>query len=232
MSDPHRDRTYVSLPNEIEMLQAGDYPRFVPTLSNLLALAFCFVLVFCLIFLSTVVRADTIELSMSPYGRDCQMINDSGPGLRTVYVNHVYTFGSRGARFKLSLDPGATLMYVSETHAYSMTVGNTQDGISICYGACVVGGMIASVTYMYLGSTVNCPRLRVVPHPDAETVDVIDCYGVPQVASVSDMFVVAPGQGCGCPISRTIPGAAGFFDCTPLPIESKTWGGIKALYRR
>ena len=192
----------------------------------------CFVtLVLSLPPLPTVVSADTLELSMSPYGRDCQMINDSGPGLRTVYVNHVFTFGARGARFRLSLDPGATLTYVSETHVYATTTGNTQDGISMCYGACVEGGMVAAVTYMYLGSSVNRPRLRIVPHPDAETVDVIDCYEIPQAASVLDMFVVAPGQGCGCPTSQTFPGAARFFDCLPLPIENKTWGGVKALYR-
>ncbi len=43
-----------------------------------------------------------IELSMSPYGQDCQMGNDAGPGLRTVYVLHGGS-GMLGVRFKVSL---------------------------------------------------------------------------------------------------------------------------------
>jgi len=175
---------------------------------------------------------DTIELSVNEFGQECQMINDSGPGLRTVYVRHIFTPGSMGSRFRVSLDPGVTLTYISETHTFPMTLGDTQSGISICYGVCMVPlEVLVTITYMYYGSSVTCPRLRVLPHPDAETIEVINCLGTPEGARAQDMFVVAPNGACGCPTQTAFPGMPKTFTCTPVPVQSKTWGAVKALYR-
>ncbi len=180
------------------------------------------------------VRADQIVVSTDPWANDCEMNNTGGPGLRTVYVHHLFTVGSLGTRFRASLDAGVTMNYISETHPFPMTVGNTQDGLSVCYGACLPptsSGPVAVITYMYLGQTAGCPYLRVVPHPDAETVEVIECDGTPFFSYVKPLSIPPAGASCGCGSQYYILGVPHPFDCAPLPVESKTWGAIKALYR-
>lgn len=174
----------------------------------------------------------TIEVSAEQFAYDCQLTNDTGPGIRTVYVRHEFNIGATASRFKLAMGPGATMTYISESHSLGMTAGNTQDGISVCYGACMPGALVvATVTYMFNGSTANCSRLSVVPHPSAETVEVIGCTGVPEIASTSDLYVLAPGAICGCPSPQVFAGTPQSFDCSPVSTESVTWGAIKALYR-
>jgi hypothetical protein len=177
-------------------------------------------------------RADTILVSANPFGGDCEMNNTSGPGLRTVYVYHQHA-GSLGTRLRVALDVGVTMNYISETHPFPMTVGNTQDGLSVCYGSCLPpdGGPVAVITYMYLGQTFSCPSLRVVPHPDAETVEVITCDGKAESPSLEDLPIPPPNGSCGCGDRYQLVGVPHIFDCAPLPVESKTWGAIKALYR-
>lgn len=177
--------------------------------------------------------ADTIVVSTSPFGGDCSMDNTSGPGLRTVYVHHQHT-GSFGTRLRVALDAGVTMNYISETHPFPMTVGNTQDGLTVCYGACLPpasSGPVAVITYMYLGQTSSCPSLRVVPHPDAETVEVIACDGTAESPVLRDLPIPPPNESCGCGSQYQLVGVPHIFDCTPLPVENKTWGAIKALYR-
>jgi hypothetical protein len=174
----------------------------------------------------------TIQVSAEQFAYDCQLTNDSGPGLRTVYVRHEFNIGATASRFKLSLGPGVSMTYVSETHPFPMTAGNTQDGISVCYGECTPGPLVlVTVTYMFIGATSQCSRLNVVPHPLAQTVDVIGCLGIPETAAASDMYVLAPGAICGCPDSHAFAGNPQTFGCLPVAVETTTWGAIKALYK-
>jgi hypothetical protein len=185
----------------------------------------------CVAFYTQPATAHTIALSMSQYSpSECQMGNDSGPGLRTVYVHHI-TAGSFGSRFMVSADPGANLAFVSEDHPFAMTVGNTQDGITICYGTCTPYPVVVAITYMSLGPTQNCSRISVVPHPGAEVIGSINCYGDPEPVSSDGIYVVAPGDACGCPSSQTFLGTPTVFGCSPVPVETSTWGHVKALYR-
>ena len=177
---------------------------------------------------------DTIEVSFSAFQQECQLANDTGPGIRTVYVRHTFSPGSLASRFRITLDPGVEMTYLSEAHPFPMTIGNTQDGISVCYGGCTESGafVVATITYMYQSSSVSCPRLRVAAHPDAETVEVVNCYGVPEVAWAQDMYVLTPGGICGCPDPHRSAGSPGAFACEPVLVEKHTWGAVKALYRR
>lgn len=175
--------------------------------------------------------AHTIEVSASQYGYECQLGNDQGPGLRSVYVIHAFNAGAFASRFRVSLGSGATMSYVSETHAFATTLGDTQSGMTVCYGACVENTLVATMTYMSYASDDNCSKVLVLPHPSAETVEIIDCYGVPRVATVRDLNILAPGGICGCPTAHGFPGTAQYFDCVPLPVENKTWGAVKALFR-
>lgn len=182
-------------------------------------------------FLRVACAQYTIETSALDYTYDCQLL--SVPGLRTIYVRESFNFGSTASRFKLALGPGSTWTYVSETHPFAATIGNMQTGISICYGSCIVGNvLIASVTYMSYGTDQNCSKVLVVPHPDAETVEIVKCDGTASVAYSRDLYIESSAGFCGCPDAHLMPGVAKHFDCTPVATASTTWGAIKALYRQ
>ena len=123
------------------------------------------------------------------------------------------------------------MTYRSEVHHLPGTVGDTQTGITICYGGCNGDPrvLLATITYMQYGTSENCSQLLVLPHPDAETVEETDCNFLPMPAYVHDFTLSAPA--CGCSPIVVLPGAARAFGCGPLGVEQSTWGKIKALYR-
>jgi hypothetical protein len=89
--------------------------------------------------------------------------------------------------------------------------------------------VLVAIDYMAYGTSAHCVgQLVVAPHPDAQTVEVIDCNGSPSAAVTRPLVV---GTGCPCPSSRVYAGTAQVFDCTPLLVQASTWGAVKALYR-
>jgi hypothetical protein len=173
----------------------------------------------------------TIEVSAEPYQYECLLFNDV-PGVRTVYVRSTFNSGSTASRFKVTLGAGVTLTYLSEVHPFAMTVGNTQAGISVCYGDCVWGDLLlATIDYMAYGTGPNCGEILVVPHPDSQAVEILDCDGSPRAAWIRDVAIPSPGNFCSCPSPHLSAGNPKLFDCTPTPIEATTWGAVKALYR-
>lgn len=167
---------------------------------------------------------------------DCFTIDT--PGLHTVQVVHRFSIGTLAARFKVVSDPGMTMTYVSETHPIAHSLGNTQDGLAVCYDECMGGSMVVAViTYMGYGTTTSpCSKIRVVPHPLAETLDVVNCDGQPEVATGTHLEVrTSLSGGCNYCTSHmdatTYPGSAKFFNCVGLPTEPSTWGRVKELYR-
>src|SRR5262245_54685270 len=79
-----------------------------------------------------------IEISAFAQPHICE-VADLTPGPRTFYVFHTFNAGIVSSRFKVESGPGMTMTYISETHPYAMTLGNTQSGISVCYGPCELG---------------------------------------------------------------------------------------------
>jgi hypothetical protein len=151
--------------------------------------------------------------------------------LRTLRIFHKLNNGMIGSRFKLLADPGVPLTYVSETFHTATASGNTQEGITLCYGSCLGGDLLlVSVDYMAYGTSEGCKQIRLVPHPDAETVDAVRCDLVPVGTYVGDLYLIAAPGGCGCPPEHGFPGVPEFFGCGPTPTRETTWGAIKALY--
>jgi hypothetical protein len=172
-----------------------------------------------------------IELSVLPFSGACTLV-DNAPALRTIYVLHSFNPGATASRFRIANGPGATMTYVSEAHAWSNTSGDTQSGITICYGACVGNEFVlATVTYMAYGTSAFCSRLLVAPHPQAQTVEAINCSLTPVATYVQDLDINTGTSSCGCPLPHVFPGIAQQFGCNPLETMPTTWGSIKALYR-
>ena len=188
----------------------------------------------CALFIlgPSVVKAQiesSIAISGSPNYPLCE-INDISPGVRTLYVIHRYNAGVIASRFKIQSGPGITMSYMSETHYFPFTIGNTQEGISVCYGPCELGEkLIASITYMAYGTTSPCSQILVVPHPSAQTVEAIRCDGIPTRTYVEDL-AVSHNSGCGCPSTHGFQGTAQVFTCQPVPVANTTWGAIKSLF--
>jgi hypothetical protein len=154
------------------------------------------------------------------------------PGLQTIYVFHTSFVGATRSRFRIQPGPGMTMTYVSEVHRFAQTEGNTQTGITICYdGLCLISSqLLATVTYMRYGTSEDCSKLLIVPHPEAETVEVMNCNLDPETAYVQDFSLDV--RYCGCSPWRLIAGTPRSIVCTPpLPVEEATWGRIKAFYR-
>lgn len=160
-------------------------------------------------------------------------LGDFGPGVKTLHVLHLFDLGgSTAVRFKIETGPGATLTYLSEVHHFASTEGNTQDGITICYESCGEGTNqpLVSISYMSYGTSSDCSRMLVVPHPAAQTVDAVGCDGIPMWLFAGDL-VIERTTSCGCGDAHSFPGTPELIDCNPVPVASSTWGAIKALYR-
>lgn len=137
-------------------------------------------------------------------------------------------------RFRVESDPGLTLTYMSEVRHLD-AIGDSQTGMMVCFGDCWGGSEftpMVTMTYMAYGTTEGCARIRIVPYPGAETVEAIDCEGTPIAVTVEDQYVLGEALACfGCPNPYVFPGTPRGFSCQPLPVETSTWGRVKALYR-
>lgn len=148
--------------------------------------------------------------------------NTTGPV--TVYVVSRQGAGLGGARFRLIPDPGLNLQYISEyVPDFGMWVaqvtGNANDGV-LLEGAWSEGPLVLLVVQYFATAAADpCTRLRIGPYPgsSAMTAEVLtpdDQWTVP--THVYDI-AAKPCAGLWCELST--------------PVESSTWGAIKALYR-
>lgn len=177
--------------------------------------------------------ADAIEI-VGDF-QDC-FVADQTPGLHTMTVVHRFNTGSYAARFRLTANEGMTMSYVSETHAWVGTLGNMRDGMSVCYGSCQVGEtVLGTITYQGYGTSHSCAELIVEPHPDAETLDIVNCSNQAEIATTFHFEVGDPSGFCDLCVTDVPPiqydGEPHLFDCQALPTSQSTWGAIKALYR-
>ncbi len=196
------------------------------TTRRLLPAAMGFVL--CLLWVGKQPFATTIELSATKVYYFCQGSDD--PGKVIVYARMSFNLGSTAVRFKVQANPELTWTYLTETPLFPTFVGNTQTGIEICFEQCNMDAQapLVRIEYMAYGTSAICSgRLFVVPHPSAETVDVINCNGVPSAAITLPLVV---GGICACPSARSYPGTPHVFDCMAVLTRTSTWGAIKALY--
>jgi len=155
----------------------------------------------------------------------CLMFDET-PGVRTVYVYHHLGQG-RGVRFRVVAGPGVTMTYLSETHYYP-TLGDTQNGITVCYQQCIGGPLVATIQYMAYGTSSINTRINVVPHPETNAVEVMNCDGTISGVPVQPLSV-NPEGGCLPPVWYGQPTSPQDF-CQALPVQKTTWGSIKALY--
>jgi hypothetical protein len=142
---------------------------------------------------------------------------DVVPGTLTAYVVHERPHQTDGiaATFKIAPSVGFTGVWLSESSPFLVT-GTSPNGIRIAYGGCFdLPVFLLEVSYTVFGTSEDCSYLAVVAAPgeDQRGPLVVDCN-----------FDLIVGTG-GRLIINSTP------QCPPVPVESSTWGRVKALYR-
>lgn len=182
-----------------------------------------------LVLATTPVSADHIGLYTDPYATLCAGPLAAPPVINFVYVIDEGGAGARASKWRIAHELALLSVSFSLTNPYLplYPIGDPLgNGVTVDYLDCRPSPyVIGSVGFMYFGAPfVGCDQLRVEKHlgddwyPAEETIVVFDCEAVAQPATGGKFsFVFTPGQICDT--------------CAPLPVESATWGSVKALYR-
>jgi hypothetical protein len=142
----------------------------------------------------------------------------------TVYVVSQWGSGIGGARFRLVPDPGLHWEYISEwvpgfMYWIGSFAGNSRDGILLEGGWSGWPTVLLEVDYLATAVPESCARLRIEAYPGSEA-------GTAEVRLAGNQWAI-PTFVYDLPVG---------IWCSPwcvlgTPVESRTWGAIKALYR-
>lgn len=168
----------------------------------------------CLTGLSTQAHAThRISIYSDATLSECTL-SDASPRVTSVYVAET-SDQATGLRFGVAADPGFTGVWLAETSPFT-TIGNSQTDLSIGFGACMAGQfLVLTIDYQLFG-TSTCSNLSIVAAP-----------GFLEPICTSCLFHEVPCSG----LDPLHVNCSGSFDCNPVPVESSTWGRVKALYR-
>lgn len=190
-------------------------------------------------------QAGYIGLYKDPTFISCEYW-ETTPSLVPVYVVHKGTPGATASRFRVISEGGFNMIYVGDVIAAPVHSGTVQEGICFEYLECLASDiLLVTINYFTMGMSPTCSRLRVVPDISAPSgkIEMMDCAGNVLEAG-GDEFVVNPDGSCYCDMMCLDAGlpCAGVKSnllrtgqksdglCPASPVESKSWGHIKALY--
>lgn len=148
-----------------------------------------------------------------PLGNNCNVTDI--PGLLSVWVVHTLTGGATAGQFAAPVPPCMlAAFFLADTNVLGPSVGNSQTGIGVGYGACL-GAPIAvmSVSIFAQGLSTPCCTYPVVPTA-IYPIEMVDCANN-----------LLPASG----LSNTVNGNS-TCDCNVVPTEESTWGSVKSLY--
>jgi len=152
------------------------------------------------------------------YGGDCNLVEDGGTEVLMVHVVHVNTNGVTGSQFAAPMPSCMTgVTWVGDQLGHDLTIGNSQSGVAVVYGACLAAPIrVISIAYIGGGLSETCCRYPVIPHPQAHSgeIEVTDC--------VNNLLIGNGGEGVVNPDNTCT--------CGTVLVEECTWGRIKALY--
>jgi hypothetical protein len=123
-------------------------------------------------------QAGRLGIFADPSGTQCDLV-DGAPGLLIVHVFHYGTPGATSVSFSAPIPSCMTgAVFLSDTHIFPGTTGNSQTGITIPYGACQSSPIhILSINLLALGTTQDCCEWTPLAHPNSELdkIEVTDC---------------------------------------------------------
>jgi hypothetical protein len=162
-------------------------------------------------------QAGTIIVSADEIGNDCNL-QDKAAGMCSYYVVHVGAVGVQASSFSAPAPSCFSGTWLSDASEFSVTLGDTQNGVSMGYGECLNSPIhLLTINYFCQGITENCCTYKVYPHPDvlSGAIEVVDC-NLNTLYGTGGRAVINPDSGC---------------ECGP-PTQDSTWGKVKTMYGR
>jgi hypothetical protein len=158
------------------------------------------------LMISSVAMADQIGVFTDASGSSC----DLPDGFTfSATIIHKFSNGSVGSRFKVVLPPSSSFFGFNTPWN---TTGSLTTGISVDYGACLTGSIVIGTM-----ASILVPGVIEIQPADNDLGYVVSvtCSGFQRYVYPGNASVGGVPGGC----------------YMPLPTESSTWGGVKALYR-
>lgn len=184
----------------------------------------------------TLGQAGYIGIYSDEFFTDCH-VHDYLTALQTVYVVHQVAPGVTASQFMVEASAGVTMVYLAETSNVPITVGDSQAGVCLFYGGCFPSTiLLMSITYFGTGTSAVCSELRVVPYPGLSAIVAVDCSENVWQIGGGLLYVNSDGS-CDCHINResetgeSKPLTGITVPICSVPVETQSWGQIKALYR-
>ena len=149
----------------------------------------------------------------------CDYTDDTA-ALVPIYVVHKYTPGATAAQFMVVPGGGFNCTYTGEYTSMPTSIGTTQTGISVAYGACLSSDiLLVTINYFCQGISPTCSYLEVVPDPGAPTgtIEVVDCTYQKHTALGGSVAFNAD-ETCMCLLDY------------PFATKATSWGRVKVLY--
>jgi hypothetical protein len=137
--------------------------------------------------------------------------------LCTYFIVHVWTPGATASQFSAPMPPCMGAIWLSDTAVYPVTIGNSQTGVAIGYGACIPGpNHILSINYFCQGLAGPCCYYYVQEDPNVPSgeIEIVDCTSALWLQTARDCGIINAGPLCNCNIAT----------------DPATWGKVKALY--
>jgi hypothetical protein len=182
-------------------------------------------------------QAGAIGIYGDNAGTNCNL-NDKYTGLQQYYVVHTNTLGATACQFSAPKPWCLLATYLSDAPIFPVTIGNSQTGVSVGYGACRSGFIhVLTLQFFTQGLSPNCCCYFVQPDPlvPSRRIEVVDCAFQIVYANGGWGYINALPR-CVCDLCAT--GAyspecgGGWEDCLnpPVPVRESTWGAVKHVY--
>jgi hypothetical protein len=143
----------------------------------------------------------------------------AAPGLLSLYVVHIGTTGASASQF---IAPAPACMvgatYLSDGAPFAVTIGSSQTGVAIGYGACLSEPIhILTINFFAGGTSETCCIYEVMPDPlvSSGEIETVDCVEELHFAA-GQSGVVNGDVSCEC--------------AAIVPAQDSSWGKIKSLY--
>lgn len=143
-------------------------------------------------------------------------------GFLQVHVIHMRHTGMTASQFAAPAPGCMNAVYLGDQGMWPTQIGNSQDGVSLGYGACLTAPTyLMVINYSVEGDVDPCCLYPVLPDPHAPSGEIV---GV-------DCSNNLTGIGGGTAVVNANPGCSCSDGGDPVPVVETTWGRIKTMYR-
>ena len=180
-------------------------------MKKVLSLAFGLVLCASLAF----AQVGSIGLFADTGGTVCNIVEGPVGVPTTIFAVHVLTGGAIASEWAAPVPACYGGTYMNDTAVFGVTIGNSQTGVEIGYGMCLVGPIhVLTLNLQNQANTPACCLWRVVPHP-VNGLNMVTCP--PQslrMPATGGAAIFNPDSSCQCDVAT----------------RESTWGAIKNMY--